>query len=148
MFGNISLSGFKGEEFAVALVNNTIVYCFDINEFRALLKGNHRPALNYAEAINSKLSRLREKYEIWIRYDTKTRLVYFLRKWAEAEGKDNGTTIVLTNYLSLTDMADILSVSRQFMYTLLKEMNETGLIRYNRRHIGMCKCFIKGVHPN
>jgi signal-transduction protein with cAMP-binding, CBS, and nucleotidyltransferase domain len=53
LFGNISLNGFRGEEIAEALVQNTIVYCFGVDEFSNLLKVNHRMALNYASVISS-----------------------------------------------------------------------------------------------
>jgi CRP/FNR family transcriptional regulator len=148
LFGNISLNGFRGEETAEALVQNTIVYCFGITEFSNLLKANHRMALNYAGVISSQLNLLKERYEIWTRYDTKTRLIYLLQKWAVAEGLDNGDSIVMNNYLSLTDIADILSVSRQFMHMLLKEMNAGGMIKYDRKQIEVNKRLLQQVSHN
>ena len=143
MFGNVSLNGFPGEEYAEALVNNTIIYCFGVNEFKELLKKNHRLSLNYNELISIKLSSLKERHEIWTRHDSKTRLIYLLKKWARIEGEDNGSNIVLNNYLSLSDIADILSVSRQFLHTMLKEMNAAGLIVYNRSYIRINKDLLK-----
>jgi CRP/FNR family cyclic AMP-dependent transcriptional regulator len=146
MFGNISLNGFLGEEYAEALVNNTIIYCFGVNEFKALLENNHRLALNYAGLISTKLNSLKERYEIWTRYDTRTKLIYLLQKWALVEGEDAGQSIILNNYLSLTDIADILSVSRQFMHTLLKEMSSSGMIKYGRTQIEMSKSLLKDIY--
>lgn len=148
MFGNVSLNGFRGEEYADALVNDTIIYCFGINEFRELLRINHKLALNYAANISKKLNILEERYEIWTRRDTKTRFIYLLRKWAAAEGKDTGRHILLINYLSLSDIADILSVSRQFMHRLLKEMNHAGMIKYSRKEIEVNKNLLQQIIQN
>lgn len=139
IFGNTSLNGFHGEEMAEALLPNTVVYCFGVKEFSNLLKMNHQMALNYAGIISTKLNILKERYEIWTRYDAKTRLVYFLQKWAAAEGTDAGEYIYISNNLSLTDIADILSVSRQFLHALFKELNCSRLLRYSRTKIEIDK---------
>lgn len=148
MFGNISLNYFREEEYADALVNDTIIYCFGINEFRELLKIYHKLALNYADNVSRKLTILEERYLIWTRYDTKARFVYLLKKWATVEGKDTGHSVLLINYLTITDFADILSVSRQFMHRLLKEMNHAGMIKYNRKEIEVSKTLLQQISPN
>jgi predicted DNA-binding protein YlxM (UPF0122 family) len=94
------------------------------------------------------LNLLKERYEIWTRHDTKTRFIYLLQKWADAEGLDNGESIIMNNYLSLTDIADILSVSRQFMHMLLKEMKACGMIKYDRKQIEVSKKLLQLVISN
>lgn len=148
MFGNVSLDSFQGEEWSEALVNDTIVYCFGVSEFKALIKRHHGLALNYADNINRKFSLLKERYEVWTRYDTKTRFIYLLHKWAKAEGVKNNDRIILHNYLSLTDIADILSVSRQFMHILIKEMAGSGQLKYGRKQIELDASVIKEFYPN
>ncbi len=139
MFGNVSLNGHYTEEYAEALVHNTLVYCFSVEDFKGLLNSHHRLALNYAHHISKKLHLLRERYAVWTRHDTKTRLIYLLHKWSLSEGKDQGELILLDNYLSLTDIAGILSVSRQFLHQLVKEMKGSGLLKYSRRQIELRK---------
>ena len=135
MFGNISLNGVYSESYAEALLTNTLVYCFSSLEFQKLLQLHHGLALNYAGQVSLKLNQLKERYAVWTRYDTRTRLVYLLHKWANNEGKRVGESLVLTNQVSLTDLADILSVSRQFIYVLLKEMTSKGILKYSRQQI-------------
>ena len=43
--------------------------------------------------------------------------------------------MILSNHVSLTDLAEILSVSRQFIYVLLKELTTVGLLKYSRQRI-------------
>lgn len=148
MFGNVSLNGFRGEEHAEALVNNTVVYCFAANDFFELIKFSHKLALNYANSISRKLFVLNERYEIWTRRDTRTRFIYLLRKWAAAEGLVTDQNILLNNYLSLSDIADILSVSRQFLHRLVKEMSDDGMLKYNRKHIEVSKLLLQQISKN
>lgn len=143
MFGNVSLNGHYTEEYAEALVHNTIVYCFSVDDFKQLLKNHHRLALNYADHISIKLQLLKERYAVWTRHDTRTRLIYLLHKWSLNEGKINDGNILLENYLSLTDIADILSVSRQFLHQLIKEMSESGLLKYSRRQIELRRSLLE-----
>ncbi len=135
MFGNISLSDYAEEEYVEALVSSTVVFCIGVREFRDLLKAHHKLALNYSENISRKFNMLKERYVIWTKHDTKTRFIYLLNNWAKVDGEQKGNWIILHNYLSITDLADILSVSRQFMYILLKEMEKSGQIRYGRKQI-------------
>ena len=133
MFGNISLNGIYNESYAEALLPNTLVYCFPAPEFQKLLQVHHGLALNYADQVGHKLQQLQERYAIWTQYDTRTRFVYLLHNWANKEGQEEGGSLILSNHVSLTDLAEILSVSRQFIYVLLKELTTVGLLKYSRQ---------------
>lgn len=145
MFGNIFLNGDYSEEFAESLQHNTLVYCFSVTDFRKLLRTCHPLALNYAEQLSRKLQLLKERYAIWTRHDTRTRLVYLLFKWAVHEGKHAQDTVVLENFPAITDLADILTVSRQFLHQLLKEMHEAGLLTIYRKRIELKRSLIEEV---
>lgn len=135
MFGNISLNGFEGEELAEALIPNTLVYCFNVNDFKRLLRQHHQLALNYAENLSYKLNTLKEKHAVWSNENARARLIFFFKKWASHEGEKNNGTIIIKNFLSLSDVAAILSVSRQFMYTLLNDLEKDSLLFYTRHQI-------------
>ncbi len=135
MFGNISLNGFEGAEQAVALTHNTLVYCISIKDFKTFIHRHHQLAINYADNLSGKLLQLKEKHSIWANHDARTKLSFFLKKWVAAEGVFNDNVVVVQNFLSLSDIADILSVSRQFMYTLLDELKKQELLFYSRHEI-------------
>lgn len=59
----------------------------------------------------------------------------FLKDWAEKEGIQNGNTVVLDNYLTQSDIAQIICTSRQTATQLLNEMEANNLLAYNRKEI-------------
>jgi len=119
-----------------------------VSEFLELIKRNHRLALNYGYYISRKLNLLKERYEIWTGSDTKARFIYLLKKWSQSEGEVTDNYILLNNPLSLTDIADILSVSRQFMHRLIKDMGDKGILKYSRKQIEICKNLLQQFSPN
>lgn len=145
MFGNISLNGFEGEEQAESLSQNTLVYCFNVNDFKLLLKKHHQLALNYAENLSHKLYTLKEKHAVWSNENARARLIFFFKKWAANEGEKINDTVILKNYLSISDVAGILSVSRQFLYTLLNELEKQGLLFYSRRQVIIKESLLKNL---
>ncbi|MEO8254705.1 MAG: helix-turn-helix domain-containing protein, partial [Flavobacterium sp.] len=82
-----------------------------------------------------KMKRIKNSYSNLISKDAKTRLYQFLKDWAEKEGKRNGNTVIIENYLTQNDMAQIICTSRQTATQLINEMETKGLLQYNRKEI-------------
>jgi CRP/FNR family transcriptional regulator len=59
----------------------------------------------------------------------------FIKNWAKVEGNTLGDKIILNNYLTHSDIAGIISTSRQTVTILLTEMKNSGLLNYNRKLI-------------
>ncbi|MDQ5930134.1 MAG: hypothetical protein QG594_1921, partial [Bacteroidota bacterium] len=59
----------------------------------------------------------------------------FLKDWAEREGTRVENKVVIENDLTQKDLAQIVCTSRQTATQLLNEMEEKGMIHYNRKEI-------------
>jgi CRP/FNR family transcriptional regulator, cyclic AMP receptor protein len=68
-------------------------------------------------------------------YDAKARLIRFIRNWAISDGNKVGDKIILENYLTHTDIANVIATSRQSVNVLLNELRDAGLLFYNRKRI-------------
>ena len=77
----------------------------------------------------------RNNYSNLVTKDAKSRLSSFLKDWAQREGKFEGNKVVIENYLTQNDIAQIICTSRQTATLLLNELEEKNLIYYNRREI-------------
>jgi CRP/FNR family transcriptional regulator len=136
VFGDLGLDGYPSDdEFAEALVANTVVCVFSASDFRKLLQDNPSMALNYANTVNNKLKRLEHRHSDLIFHDAKSRLIRFIRNWAISDGHRIGNRIVLNNYLTHSDIASVIAVSRQNVNTFLNELRDSGLLSYNRKQI-------------
>jgi CRP/FNR family transcriptional regulator len=82
------------------------------------------------------MKRIKNNYANLISKDAKTRLLTFLKDWAERrDGKQVENRIVIENYLTQTDIAQIICTSRQTATLLLNELEENGLMHYGRKEI-------------
>jgi CRP/FNR family transcriptional regulator len=58
-----------------------------------------------------------------------------MKEWAEREGKREGNRVIIENYLTQNDIAQIICTSRQTATVLLNELEENGLMYYGRKEI-------------
>lgn len=136
IFGDLSMEGnISSDEYAESLTANTIVGMFTISDLKKLLQGNPVVAMAYANLVNKKLRKMENKHADLVFYDAKSRLIRFIKNWAQADGSRVGDKIVLNNYLTHTDIANVIATSRQSVNVLLNELRDAGILFYNRKHI-------------
>jgi len=136
LFGELSLEqDSEVNEYAKALTDEVSICSFLLSDFEDLLVRNPSLALSYTKFVGLKMKRFKNNYSNLVTKDAKTRLVTFLKDWAEKEGKQEGNKVVIENYLTQNDIAQIICTSRQTATLLLNELEEKNLIYYNRKEI-------------
>lgn len=136
LFGELELdSDRNSNEYAKALTDEVAICSFLLSDFENLLLQHPNLALSYTKFVGLKMKRIKNNYANLMSKDAKTRLLTFIRDWAEREGKRNGNRITIENYLTQNDIAQIICTSRQTATVLLKELEEKGLIYYGRKEI-------------
>jgi CRP-like cAMP-binding protein len=136
LFGELALEQDKEvNEYAKALTDEVSICSFLMSDFEDLLSKNSALALTYTKFVGLKMKRFKNNYSNLVSKDAKTRLVSFLKDWAEKEGKKQGNKVTIDNYLTQTDIAQIICTSRQTATLLLNELEYKNLIYYNRKEI-------------
>jgi len=142
ILGDISLDGNPSiDEYAEALTANTIICGFNIVDFKKILQSNPLLALRYANRVSSKLKRAENRHADLVFRDAKSRLIRFIKYWANIDGSRIGDKIVLNNYLTHSDIAGFISTSRQSVNVLLNELRDSGMLFYNRKKIELNESF-------
>lgn len=143
LFGDLSLAGDPSiDEFAEALTANTIVCVFNSNEFKRILSEHPVIAMNYANIVNNKLKKLENRHSDLVFRDAKSRLIRFMKNWAQADGSPMGDKIILNNYLTHSDIAGVIATSRQSVNVLLNELRDAGMLFYNRKRIELSNSLV------
>ena len=142
IFGDFSFTGQSTNGYVVGLRPNTYIFCFFTADFKKMLQQNHLLSLNYAESISMKLRMLEDRHAVWTSKDARQRLLYFLRGWSQCAGTRTSSSVILENYFSLTDIAEFIGVSRQFLHIMLKELKEEELVFYSRKEITVSNIFL------
>ena len=136
LFGELTLeTDNQANEYAKVLSDDVAICSFLMSDFEDLLLRNPTLALSYTKFVGLKMKRIKNSYSNLVSKDAKTRLYQFLKDWAEKEGKKTENTIVIENYLTQNDIAQIICTSRQTATQLLNEMETKGILIYNRKEI-------------
>ena len=136
LFGELSLeSDSEVNEYAKVLTSEVSICSFLMSDFEDLLVKNPNLALSYTKFVGLKMKRFKNNYSNLVSKDAKSRLVTFIKEWAKKEGKFEGNKVTIENYLTQTDIAQIICTSRQTATLLLNELEEKNLIYYNRKEI-------------
>jgi CRP-like cAMP-binding protein len=136
LFGELTLEAdSQSNEYAKVLSDDVAICSFLMSDFEDLLLRNPSLALSYTKFVGLKMKRIKNSYANLISKDAKTRLFQFLNDWAEKEGVRTENTVVIDNYLTQNDIAQIICTSRQTATQLLNEMETNGAIRYSRKEI-------------
>ncbi|MFY7740058.1 MAG: Crp/Fnr family transcriptional regulator [Flavobacterium sp.] len=136
LFGELSLEN-DGDvnEYAKVLTDEVSICSFLLSDFEDLLVRNPSLALSYTKFVGLKMKRFKNNYSNLVSKDARTRLISFIKDWAEREGIQEGNKYTISNYLTQTDIAQIICTSRQTATLLLNELEEKNLIYYNRKEI-------------
>jgi CRP/FNR family transcriptional regulator len=136
LFGELTLEADdQSNEYAKVLSDDVAICSFLLSDFEDLLLRNPSLALSYTKFVGLKMKRIKNSYSNLISKDAKTRLFQFLKDWAEKEGVKEGSKVVIENYLTQNDIAQIICTSRQTATQLLNEMENNGTLIYNRKEI-------------
>ena len=136
LFGELSLEN-DGDvnEYAKVLTDEVSICSFLLSDFEDLLVRNPSLALSYTKFVGLKMKRFKNNYSNLVSKDARTRLISFIKDWAEREGIQEGKKYTISNYLTQTDIAQIICTSRQTATLLLNELEGKNLIYYNRKEI-------------
>lgn len=136
LFGELALEADnQSNEYAKVLSDTVSICSFLLSDFEELLLKNPNLALTYTKFVGLKMKRIKSKYANLISTDAKSRLLQFLKDWIANEGKIVGETVILGNYLTQNDIAQIICTSRQTATQLLNELEAKGIISYSRKEI-------------
>ena len=136
LFGEISLDQGKGNaEYAQAISQDVVICSFRLIDFEHLLESHPGIALKYTKLVGFKFKKLKNSYNNLFFKDVKARLIHFLLDWAEREGHQENSKVILKNYLTHQDIAGVICSTRQTVTQLINELEADRVISYGRKEI-------------
>lgn len=136
IFGELSLSGNNGtSEYAQAISSEVVICSFTLEDFESVLAKDPSISLKFSKFIGFKFKRLQNRYANLVFKDVRQRIIEFLHEWAEKEGKPQDQTLVVSNYLTHQDIAQLVCTSRQTVTQTLNALEAEGKLTYSRQEI-------------
>ena len=136
ILGHMALLGESSHRaFAEVMEDGTQICKMSVEKARELTRDYVPFALEMNRRIGDHIRKLERRIELLLCKDTKTRLTEFLLDLGNDYGRprDGGTWI--SHNLTQSDIADLLGTSRKSASLLLNELEDEGLIRFDRKYI-------------
>jgi CRP-like cAMP-binding protein len=136
VFGEMSILGEETrKDYAQVVEDDTSVCQLSIQQMQDLMKKNVNFALKIHKLIGLRIRKLERRVEALVFKDVRTRMIEFIREFAEEKGEADGRSYRVNHYLTHKDMADLIGTTRQTVTTLLNELRNEGKIGFSRRSI-------------
>lgn len=123
------------EEHAVVVSDQLVVCSFSLDDFEKILESNPKLAIKYTKLVGIKLKRVANSYTNLMYKDVRTRLGLFLKDWILKESEGQLTNIVIKNYLTHQDIANLICSTRQTVTLLLNELKQAGVLEHTRKEL-------------
>jgi CRP/FNR family transcriptional regulator len=145
VFGDITLNKIAGEkgteptkrqgEYAKVVSDDVVICSFLPQDFENILEKNPSIALRFTKKVGEELLTLQIRYNDLVFKDVKTRLMNFLLDFSKKNGKKEENKLIVKNFLTHQDIADIIGATRQTVTSLLNEFERENKLLYSRSKI-------------
>ncbi len=135
LFGELNLEKSEDADEYLKVVSNEAILCTFLKEnLELLIQRKPEFALNYIKFIGFNFKKIQNSYKNIFFKDARTRLLLLIIMMIEKEGL-NSEPYELPNYLTQKDIAQLICTTRQTVITLIKSLEDEGLIRYTQKKI-------------
>ncbi|MBK8442029.1 MAG: Crp/Fnr family transcriptional regulator [Sphingobacteriales bacterium] len=135
IFGEQGLSNeTHRKEFAKALDNAT-VRIIRLSYLRELMAQKPDLTQKIIALINEKHYKMQERWRSQTRTHSKVRIIYFMIDLAKQHGRKVGTEMLVLNFFTHQELADLVGSSRQTVTMLLNDLKSRNLIYFDRKRL-------------
>jgi len=138
IFGEKAILGVETRnEFAQSMDSKTSVCPVPVATMHELMRDNQTFSLKIYKFLGLRIKKLERRLQLLLYKDTRTRLVEFLGELCEEYGYDcekTGNKVIKHPYTQ-KDIASLIGTSRPTLNTLLNQLKEEQLIKFDRKEI-------------
>lgn len=135
IFGEQGLSNeTHRKEFAKALDNAT-VRIIRLSYLRELMAQKPDLTQKIIALINEKHYKMQERWRSQTRTHSKVRIIHFMMDLAKQHGRKVGTEMLVLNFFTHQELADLVGSSRQTVTMLLNDLKSRNLIYFDRKRL-------------
>lgn len=132
IFGELAIAGESNREDSAIALEDVLICTISKGNFEKLLIETPELNLRITKIIGLKLQRVNRDLENLIFKDSFSRVLDFLKRYAEDYGKKIGNEIFIRTTLTHQDIANLTSTSRQTVTTIMNDLKNDGIIDFNR----------------
>ena len=135
VFGELSIIGeTTRRDFALA-TEDTMVCILTVEEMKSMMREHSGLSLFLMKAMGSRVLEMEQRLESLVFKDSRTRIIDFLKALATKKGQRVGYEMLVRNFLTHQDIANLTATSRQTVTTVLNELRNKNILIFNRRRL-------------
>ena len=132
IFGELALlGGEKHSDFAFAF-ENAVVYSITIKELKQKMQQSPSLSMFMVNKLGSILIKTEKRIEALVFQSSRDRIINFLKSLASEKGIRVGYEILVRDWLTHQEIANLTATSRQTVTTILNELRSANLIYFTR----------------
>jgi len=136
MFGELSVIGEeRRQDFAQAMNNEVHYHSLKVEDFKKLMKTSFDLCSKVLAMMGDRLMKAENRLEGLIFKDARTRIVDFIKDYAQSRGRQVGYERLFKHSLTQQDIANLTGTSRQTVTSVLNDLRKSNLIYFNRNSI-------------
>lgn len=138
IFGELGITGQQEREEIAEVTDDAIICVIEMNDFQKMMKDNSKFNMDILKLIGFRLKRVQNQLDSLIFKNAEERIRSLIKELAAVHGRtiagdDNQLEIKLG--LTHKDIAKLTATSRQTVTTRFKELERSGIIKYDRKRI-------------
>ena len=135
VFGEMALANEeKRRDFAQAL-ESTAVCIIEKEYLKGLMRNHSGLRLFLMKILGSRMYEMEQRLESLVFKDSRTRVIEFLYQLAQKKGQRVGYEMLVRNFMTHQDIANLTATSRQTVTTVLNDLRNKNLLTFNRRRL-------------
>lgn len=135
IFGELSLIGEEKRRDFVYTMEATTVCIITVSEMKNLMKEYTGLQLFMMKIMGNRVVEMEQRLESLVFRDSRTRIIEYLLNLAKKKGQRVGYEIVVRNFLTHQDIANLTATSRQTVTTVLNQLRSKNIITFNRKRL-------------
>jgi len=135
VFGELAyLDEAERKDFATTM-DEVLVCAINKEDFKQFVERNPELNLRLTKLMGLKLKKYSERIEELVFKDAEQRVISFLLRLADENGKKVGDEIFVKPFLKHQDIAELTACSRQTVNSVLTDLREKGVINFDRKKL-------------
>lgn len=136
IFGELALVGEERRgDFAQAIDKDVEICPLTVVDMSELMKRSQQLSLQITQLIGFRLLKAERKIESLVFKDSRTRIIEYLYELGKDRGEKVGFEVLVKNFFTHQDIANLTATSRQTVTTVLNDLRDKNLINFDRKRL-------------
>lgn len=135
IFGELALMGReKRRDFAMAMEQTTICV-ISTDQIKRLMRDRSGLSLFLMQMMGNRMIEMEQRLESLVFKDSRTRIIEFLYDLADKKGQRVGYEMLVRQFMTHQEIANMTATSRQTVTTVLNDLRNKNILTFNRRRL-------------